>query len=93
MTREIKTWLSDSRVCNNSVVDHRSRRPVLSLRRNCVDGCHVSKEISKSIRIAHNNQESQCADHIGRRDASHGSGCSKTSAYRLRRSIWMGFDG
>jgi len=30
MTREIETWLSDSRVGNYSVVDHRSRRPVLS---------------------------------------------------------------
>ena len=30
MTREIKTGLSDSRVGYNSVVDHRSRRPVLS---------------------------------------------------------------
>ena len=30
MTREMETWLSDSRVDNNSVVDHRSRRPVLS---------------------------------------------------------------
>jgi len=30
MTREMETWLSDSRVGNNSVVDHRSRRPVLS---------------------------------------------------------------
>ena len=26
MMREIKTWLSDSWVGNNSVVDHRSRR-------------------------------------------------------------------
>jgi len=36
MTREIKTWLSDSKVGNNSVVDHRSRRPVISQLRNCV---------------------------------------------------------
>ena len=28
MTMEIETWLLDSRVGNNSVVDHRSRRPV-----------------------------------------------------------------
>ena len=28
-TREMETWLSDTRVGNNSVVDHR-RRPVLS---------------------------------------------------------------
>jgi len=41
MTREMETWLSDSRVCNNSVVEHRSRRPVLSPLRNCVDRCHV----------------------------------------------------
>jgi len=41
MTREIETWLSDSRVCNNSVVDHRSRWPVLSALHNCVDRCHV----------------------------------------------------
>jgi len=41
MTREIETWLSDSRVGNNSVVDHRSRRPVLSPLRNCADRCHV----------------------------------------------------
>jgi len=33
--------LSDSRVGNNSVVYHRSRRPVLSPLRNCVDRCHV----------------------------------------------------
>jgi len=41
MTREIETWLSDSRVGNYSVVDHRSRRPVLSPPCNCVDRCHV----------------------------------------------------
>jgi len=41
MMREIKTWLSDSRVSNNSVVDHRSRRPVLSPLNSCVDRCHV----------------------------------------------------
>jgi len=41
MMRELKTWLSDSRVGNSSVVDHRSRRPVLSPQRNCVDRCHV----------------------------------------------------
>ena len=33
MTREIETWLSDSRVSNSSVVGHRSRRLVLSPRR------------------------------------------------------------
>ena len=31
MTREIETWLSDSRVGNSSVVDHRSRLPTHSL--------------------------------------------------------------
>jgi len=45
MTREMETWLSDSRVGNrvgnSSVVDHRSRRPVLSPLHNCVDRCHV----------------------------------------------------
>jgi len=41
MVREIETWLSDSRVGNNSVVNHRSRRPVLSPLHNCVDRCHV----------------------------------------------------
>jgi len=41
MTREIETWLSDSRVGNNSVVDNRSRRPVLSPLRNCVYRCHI----------------------------------------------------
>jgi len=35
MMREIETWLSDSRVGNRSVVDHRSRRPVLSPLRRC----------------------------------------------------------
>jgi len=39
MTREIEIGLSDSKVGNNSVVDHRSRRPVLSSLRNCVDRC------------------------------------------------------
>ena len=34
MTRDIETWLSDSTVGNNSVVDRRSRRPVLSPLRN-----------------------------------------------------------
>ena len=34
-------WVSDSRVGNNSVVEHRSRRPVLSPLRNCLDRCHV----------------------------------------------------
>jgi len=43
MTREIETWLSHSRVSNNSVVDHRSRRPVLSPLRNCVDRCHIGR--------------------------------------------------
>jgi len=37
VTKEIKTWLSDSRVGDNSVADHRSRRPVLFPLRNCVD--------------------------------------------------------
>ena len=46
MTREIKTWLSDRRVGNNSVVDHRSRRPVLSSLRNCVDRCHEEIKMS-----------------------------------------------
>ena len=32
---------SRCRVGYNSVVDHRSRRPVLSLMRNCVNRCHV----------------------------------------------------
>jgi len=41
MTRKIKTWLSDSRVGNSSVVDHRSRRPVLSPLCNCFNRCHV----------------------------------------------------
>ena len=36
MTTEMETWLSDSRVGNNSVVEHRSRRPVLSPLCNCV---------------------------------------------------------
>ena len=41
MTREVEPWLSDSRVSNSSVVDHRSWRLVLSPLRNCVDRCHV----------------------------------------------------
>jgi len=60
MMREMETWLSDSRVGNNSVVDHRSQRPVLSPLR-------VSTDVM--------------SDHMGRRDASRGAGCSKTSAY------------
>jgi len=45
MTREIETWLSDSRVGNYSVVDHRSRRPVLSplCRLNCVDSIELQR--------------------------------------------------
>ena len=35
--REIKTWLSDSRVGYNRVVDHRNQRPVLSPLHSCVD--------------------------------------------------------
>jgi len=41
MIREIETWLSDSSVGNNSVVDHRSWWQVLSPLRKCVDRCHV----------------------------------------------------
>jgi len=41
MTREIETWLSNSRVGNNSVVGHRSRRPALSLLPNCIDRCFL----------------------------------------------------
>jgi len=41
MTVEIETSPSDSSVGNNSVVDHRSRRPVLSPLRNCVGRYHV----------------------------------------------------
>ena len=41
MKREIKTWLSDSTVVSNSVVDHRSWRPVLSPQHNCIYRCHV----------------------------------------------------
>jgi len=41
MTREMETWLSDIMVGNSSVLDHRSRRPVLSPLRNCVDRCHL----------------------------------------------------
>ena len=41
VTRGIETWLSDSRVGYNSVVDHRSRRPVRSPLRICVDRYHV----------------------------------------------------
>ena len=36
-----KPGCRDNRVGNNSVVDHRSRRPVLSPLHNCVDRCHV----------------------------------------------------
>ena len=39
--REIETWLSDSRVSYNRVVDHRSWWPVLSALHSCVDRCHV----------------------------------------------------
>ena len=42
MTREMETWLLDSRVSNNGVVEHRSRRPVLSPLRNCVDTRQMS---------------------------------------------------
>jgi len=49
-------------VGNNSVVEHRSRRPVLSPLR-----ITVSTDVM--------------SDHIGRRDASRGGGCSKISAY------------
>ena len=41
MTREMETWLSDSRVGNNSVADHRSRRPVLCPLCDCVMSDHV----------------------------------------------------
>jgi len=41
MMGEMEIRLSDSMVGNHSVVDHRSRRPVLSPLRNCVDKCHV----------------------------------------------------
>ena len=37
----VETWLFDSMAGYNSVVDHRSRRPVLSPVRSSVDRCHV----------------------------------------------------
>ena len=40
---KIETWLSDSRVGNNSAVDHRSRPSVLSPLRNCVDNDRDSR--------------------------------------------------
>ena len=59
MKREIETWLSHTRVGNNSVVDHRSQSSL-----HCI--IVLTDDIS---------------DHIEHRDASHGGGCSKTSAY------------
>jgi len=61
MTREIETLLSDRRVGNKSVLEHRADDQS-SL--HCVI---VSTDVM--------------SDHIGHRDASHGGGCSKTSAY------------
>ena len=55
MTREIETWLSDSRVGNTEADDQSSL--------HCVT---VSTDVM--------------SDHIGRRDASRGGGCSKISA-------------
>ena len=49
MTREMETWLSDSRVGNSSVVEHRSRRPVLSPLHNCVNRCHVWSISTKKL--------------------------------------------
>ena len=47
MTREIETWLSHSRIGNNGVVDHRSRRPVLSPLRNIVSRDVMSNHIGR----------------------------------------------
>jgi len=47
MTREIVTWLSDSRVGNNSVVDHRSQRPVLCLSVSAVIDCVLSDRLRR----------------------------------------------
>jgi len=41
VTREIETCLLDSTASYNRVVDHRSRRPVRSALRSCIDRCHV----------------------------------------------------
>ena len=41
VTREIETWLLDSGIHYNRVVDDRRWRPVLSALRSCVDRCHV----------------------------------------------------
>ena len=60
ITRETETRLSGSRVGNNNVVDHRSRWPVLSPLRNCVDrhvwaywslGCKPWRWMPKDISI------------------------------------------
>ena len=60
MTREMETWLSDSRVTivwlSTEADDQSSLHCVI-----------VSTDVM--------------SDHIGRRDASRGGGCSKTSAY------------
>ena len=55
MTRENETWLSDSGVGNNSVVDHRNRRLVLSL--HCVT---VSTDVM-SDHIVHQQQHTQAS--------------------------------
>ena len=41
VTREIKIWLSNTRVGYSRTVDHRSWQPVLSPLRSYVDRCHV----------------------------------------------------
>jgi len=62
VTREIETWLSDSRVGNSIVWLDTEADDQFSL--HCVI---VSTDV--------------VSDHIERRDASHGGGCSKTPAY------------
>ena len=51
MMREIETWLSDSRVGNNSVADHKSRRPVLSTAWLCrqTSGIRLLKHLHTTV--------------------------------------------
>ena len=89
VTREIETWLSDSRVGNNSVVDHRSRRPVVSPLRNCVHRfflCGVNAAVvSRPGRRRHSSSRSTMSSRAVRHQTRHG--CSVTRPPRRRRFV------
>jgi len=66
MTREIETWLSDSRVGNNSVVDHKSRRPFQLYRLDSLSSSPQDRLCGLLTAIVSSRQLSFCSYLLGR---------------------------